>query len=101
MKLNAEKIIELLEKNSGEISSYGVEELQLFGSYVRGENTEESDVDLLVEFEKGRGGFDDYIGLKRFLEDILEQEVDLVKKDKVREELRENILGGERLGAKI
>lgn len=99
--LNREKIIEILERNSGEIRGFGVEELQLFGSYAKNAQDEESDVDLLVTFGEKRGGFDDFIGLKRFLEDLLDEDVDLVKKDKVREELRDSILRGERVGAKI
>ena len=97
----AEEIVETLEANSESIKSFGVKQIQLFGSYVIGEETKSSDIDLLVDFEKDRGLFDDYIGLKRFLEDLFDQEIDLVKKNKVREELRDSILGGDKIGAKI
>lgn len=50
-----------------------------------------SDVDILVEFEEVPDLFD-FIGVERYLEKILRERVDLVRKTAVREELRENIL---------
>lgn len=96
-----DEIVDRLESNSERIRSYGVSEIQVFGSYVRGDQGQDSDIDFLVEFEEGRGLFDDFIGLKRFLDDLFEPDVDVVKKDKVREELRDEILRGDSVGAKI
>lgn len=100
-ELGLDEIVESLESNSERIRSFGVSEIQVFGSYVRGEQGEDSDIDFLVEFEEGRGLFNDFIGLKRFLNDLFEPDVDVVKKDKVREELRDEILRGDYVGVKI
>lgn len=52
------------------IRGYGVRRIGLFGSYCRGEQTETSDVDILVEFEDDEKTFDNYMDLKFFLEDL-------------------------------
>ena len=53
---------------------------------------ERSDIDILVEFERGHKTFDNYMELKFFLEGILHLKVDLVLKNAIREEIKENIL---------
>ncbi len=60
-----------------------------------------SDVDFLVDFKPGRGLYDDYVGLLRLLRSLTGKRVDLVKTEYVREELRESILGGKQVEAKI
>lgn len=49
-----EKVLELIRSNRDKIRSYGVKRLGLFGSFVRGEQKPESDIDLLVEFHQGK-----------------------------------------------
>ena len=56
---------------------HGASNLRLFGSVVRGEEGPESDVDLLVDMDEGRG-FDDYLALVEDLESLLDRRVDLV-----------------------
>ena len=51
--------------------------MRVFGSVARGDNQESSDVDLLVEFERGRTLFD-LIGLRLDLRDLLGTEVEIV-----------------------
>jgi len=76
MKL--EQILRVLHSHAQELRRFGVRRLWLFGSYVRGEAREDSDLDVLVEFEEGKKTFDNYMELKFFLEDLLEVEVDLI-----------------------
>ena len=64
----------------------------MFGSFARGDQKKRSDVDVLVEFEKGHKTFDNYMELKFHLEDILNAKVDLVTKAAIRQEMRERIL---------
>jgi predicted nucleotidyltransferase len=71
--------------------SYGVAQIGIFGSYARGDQNRRSDVDILVEFEEGHKTFDNYIGLKFFLEEVLRLKVDLVLKNAVRREIKERI----------
>jgi predicted nucleotidyltransferase len=70
---------------------YKAEIIGLFGSYVRGEQKGESDVDLLVRFLDGATLFD-FVGLADFLEERLSLEVDIVSERALRPELKEHIL---------
>ena len=70
---------------------FKAKEIQLFGSIVRGEQKEDSDIDLLVEFEDGADLFD-LVGLGNFLEEQLQRKVDVVPKRALREEFRDSIL---------
>jgi predicted nucleotidyltransferase len=79
-----EKIIDILRRND-------VRRAAFFGSIVRGEMTEQSDVDLLVEFE-GRKSLLDIAGLKIELEDALGRKVDVVTYRSLHPLLQERIL---------
>ena len=71
---------------------YSVKTLGVFGSYVRGEATDKSDLDVLVEFD-GELTFRNYMDLKFFLEDLFKRKVDLVIKGDIKPQIRERILG--------
>jgi len=60
------------------VRALGVSKLGLFGSFVRGEQRDDSDVDLLVVFEPGKKNFDAFMNLCFTLEEILERNVHLV-----------------------
>jgi len=70
---------------------YGVKTIGLFGSFIRGEQKEDSDVDILVEFEEG-ADLIDLIELENFLAEKLSCKVDVVPKRALREELKDTIL---------
>lgn len=90
--LKTEIIKEKLVEKSGQIKKeFYVQQLGIFGSYVRDEQTEDSDIDILVDFEKGHKDFFNYMKLKVYLEEVLGREVDLVMKDAVKPRLREII----------
>lgn len=59
----------------------------IFGSYARGEAGENSDIDILVEFQEGATLLD-LAGLGNFLEEKLQHKVDLVSQNAVRKEIR-------------
>ena len=71
---------------------YGVKEIGIFGSYVREENKKNSDIDILVEFKRGKKTFDNYMELKFFLEELFDRPIDLVVKEAVKLELKTSIL---------
>lgn len=73
-----EHVLALLKKNHDEIRAFGVKNLGLFSSFVRDEQHEDSDVDVLVEFEPNRKSFDSYIHLAFFLEGLFDRRVELV-----------------------
>ena len=90
-----EKIAEFCRRNH-------IRKLSLFGSVLRGDFKPDSDIDFLVEYEKGRGNYRDSLGLLHLLRDkIFNKEIDIVKPSLIRQELREEILGGIQHAAKI
>ncbi|HKI03194.1 MAG TPA: nucleotidyltransferase family protein [Thermoanaerobaculia bacterium] len=75
-----------------------VQELALFGSAVRGELGEESDVDFLVTFEPGaRVGFLTLARMQRELEELLGRQVDLVPKGGLKPVIRDSVLATARV----
>ena len=85
-----DEILQVLADNCERIRGFGVRSLALFGSAARGEAAEGSDLDLLVEFD--RKTFDNYMGLKEFLEGLFDCRVDLVLRSALKPRLREPIL---------
>jgi len=72
---------------------YHVASIGLFGSYVNDEQSLGSDIDFLVEFEKGYKDFFNYMHLKSYLEELFLMNVDVVMKEAVKERLKERIYG--------
>ena len=70
---------------------YKAEIIGIFGSYVRGEEKEGSDIDILVRFDELATLFD-FIGLSDFLEERLHVKADIVPIDTVREESKGKVL---------
>ena len=71
---------------------YGIAVVGIFGSYVRGEQKEGSDLDLLAEILRPISLFE-LVGAEIYLSEVLGVKVDLAPKRDVRKELREAILG--------
>lgn len=71
-------ILATLHQHRRHIRSLGVERLGLFGSFARGEQNSNSDVDLMVEFKRGEKTFDHFIQLSFLLEELLGRRVELV-----------------------
>jgi uncharacterized protein len=69
---------------------YAVKSLSVFGSMARGDDHEGSDVDILVTFE-GKATFDNFMGLKLDLEDLLGRRVDLGTPRTLRPEMRAEV----------
>ena len=81
-------MIEQLAKRQDELRRvFAVRRLRLFGSIARDEGRTESDVDLLVEFDR-KPTFDLYMDLKFFLEDLLGTQVDLVTQKALKPRMR-------------
>ncbi|MBI5748996.1 MAG: nucleotidyltransferase family protein [Nitrospinae bacterium] len=89
---NKDIVIKILRGLKKEIKKrFRVKEIELFGSIVREQQKETSDIDFLVDFEEDADLFD-LVGLGLFLEKKLNQKVDVVSKRALREELRESVL---------
>ena len=72
------QIIDLLKQNSTQLGKFGVSRIGVFGSFVTGEQNAQSDVDLVVEFNKGQKNFHNFMGTASFAENLLGRKVDLL-----------------------
>ena len=79
---------------------FKVESLEIFGSYVRGEQTEKSDVDVLVTFI-GSYSLWQLIDVERFLKRKLHMKVDLVPRDSVKPALKKLSVLNVRFGHRV
>lgn len=73
------------------VTEHHARDPRIFGSVARGEATDESDIDLLVDFGPDAGLLDE-VGLRLALTDLLQVPVDVVASDTLRGELRDRIL---------
>jgi len=79
--LTKEDIIKLLRDSKAKLSSLGVKSIGLFGSFVRGDASSQSDVDILVEFDHDKRTYDNFIDTCFLLEELLRRKVELVTVD--------------------
>jgi predicted nucleotidyltransferase len=64
-------ILKTLSENSGSLARYGVMRIGLFGSRLSNDATEESDIDLLVDIQKDKKTFRNFMSLNYYLEELL------------------------------
>ena len=85
-------VLETLRRQQAVLRArYGVRAFGVFGSYVRGEATPESDLDLLVEFDRTPTLFE-FVRLQRDLADLLDMPVDLVMKSALKPTIGQSVL---------
>jgi len=75
---NKDELFSALRKHQSRLEQFGVKRCGVFGSFARGMQSDQSDVDLLVEFESGKKSFDNFMGLAFFLEETIGRRVELV-----------------------
>ena len=79
---NKEYILSTIKSKKPEIFRYGIRVIGLFGSYARDEQSEESDIDILIDFEPDKENFDNYMAVYDILERLFKnQKVDIVTKN--------------------
>jgi predicted nucleotidyltransferase len=76
--INKGFIFSMLQTKQHELQGYGVERIGLFGSFVRGDNKDNSDIDFLVDFQKEKKNLHNLIYLGDYLENLFGRKVDLV-----------------------
>ncbi len=92
MNTRLSEISKTLKKNLPELKEeYKINTLEVFGSFVRSEQEDGSDLDLLITFTNNPSLLK-YIKLENYLTDLLGIQVDLVMKDSLKPRLSENIL---------
>lgn len=86
-------VVETLRRQEEEIKRrFGARRIGVFGSFARGEESKDSDIDILVEFEAGQKTFDNYMDLKFFLEDLFGRNVDLATVQALKSQIKDDIL---------
>ena len=89
--MNTDEIIGKLQEIKPYLQQeYGVKTIGLFGSYADGTHTENSDVDILVEFERPLGW--KFFTLEKYLEQTFNRKIDLVTPNALKEQLKSYIL---------
>ena len=70
-----------LGEKEAQLKALGVKRLGVFGSFARDQQDDDSDVDILVEFEPGQKSFENFMQLAFFLEDTLGRKVELLTRE--------------------
>jgi len=89
--MEIEDVLEMINRYDLE-KKYGIKRIGVFGSFAKNEQKETSDIDVLVEFEKGAKTFDNYMDLKFFLEELFGRKVDLVIFDALKPDIKDRVL---------
>ena len=80
--INKKYILSKLKSKRVEFSAIGIREVGLFGSYVRNEQTEKSDIDILIDFDPDKETFDNYMAVYELLEKLFKNiKVEVVTKN--------------------
>lgn len=77
-----EKIISTLQSHKLDFLAFGVKDIGLFGSYLRNEQSDKSDIDLLIDFDPEKENFDNYMAVYDLVENIFNGErIEIVTKN--------------------
>jgi len=88
--LNLKTVKDTLQAHKQRLSiKYGLSNLAIFGSYARNQQTDDSDLDILVEFDRPIGS--EFIDLADELEQLLRVKIDLVSKKGIKEKYLKSI----------
>jgi len=92
--LNLKRITNILKEHKEELKEeYGIKEIGVFGSYVREEYKEKSDLDILVEFEEdAKIGLLKFVNMENYLTELIGVKVDLVEKSTLKPRIGKHIL---------
>ena len=80
-----------MRQHEADLKRLGVEHLYLFGSMARGDATEDSDIDLFFDYEKGKLGLYELMDVKAFASSILGRTTDIMTRDSLHKTLRQGI----------
>ena len=100
-KITSEQIINILKENRDVLTKHGVKKIGLFGSFIRGEQKKNSDIDLIVEFDMNsfgpqfKGLYNTYTELCDYLESLFRRKVEILTPEGVEsiriKEIKEDI----------
>ena len=89
--MKREEILSRLQRHEADLRRLGVERLYLFGSTARGEARDDSDVDLVFDYEKGKLGLFERMDVKDYAASILGRKTDIMTRDSLHKVLRPQI----------
>ena len=91
--MNRKQALQTFSENRNQLKRFLVKDLYLFGSVARDEAIDDSDVDILVEYQpNAKFGLFQFARLQRFLSELLECNVDLATPDALHKHLKKDIL---------
>jgi len=92
--LNLKRITNILKEHKEELKEkYEIKEIGIFGSCIRGEYKEKSDLDILVEFEEdAKIGLLKFVNMENYLSELIGVKVDLVEKSALKPRIGKHIL---------
>jgi len=92
--LTLKGITNIIKEHKEELKEkYGIKEIGVFGSYVRGEHKGKSDLDILVEFEEdAKIGLLKFVNMENYLTELIGVKVDLVEKSTLKPRIGKHIL---------
>ncbi len=91
--ISKEFIINSIQKHKPQLSEFGVNNIGLFGSYARNEQSEKSDIDLLIDFDPSKESFDNFMAVYDLFETIFENEkIEIVTKNSLSKYIGPKIL---------
>ncbi len=89
--MNQDIVSKLKAEKNNLYEKYKVTRLGVFGSFARGEENTDSDIDILIEFSE-TPGMKVFFNTEEYLEKLLERKIDLVRENAIRPELKEIIM---------
>ncbi|MBN1796619.1 MAG: nucleotidyltransferase family protein [Sedimentisphaerales bacterium] len=90
--LTKQAIFDLIQSSKPKLQSFGINSIGLFGSFATGRASEDSDIDIFVEFRSDEKTYDNFIDTCFFLEELFGRKVELVTKDSLSPYLGPHIL---------
>ncbi|MEN9458530.1 MAG: hypothetical protein RL135_1108 [Bacteroidota bacterium] len=88
-----DQILTKLKANKPEFSKFGISDIGLFGSYLRNQQTADSDIDLLIDFEPGKENFDNLMAAYDLFENIfIGEKVEVLTKNGLSKHIGPQIL---------
>jgi len=91
---STEEVVAYLKKNKRYLHDrFGITSIGIFGSFVRGEQTPHSDIDMVVEMEGSKKSIHTFMQLRRFLEKEIARKIDLGFEHSLKPAIREKIKG--------
>jgi predicted nucleotidyltransferase len=91
LAMERDEVISRLQQHEADLKKLGVEGLYLFGSTVRGEAGDDSDVDLFFDYQKGKLGLFELMDVKAYAASILGRKTDIMTRDSLHKMLRPQI----------